>query len=304
MSDRPEPAVDTLSALFEAFRLRARIFHNAQYCGSDWAVDTSGTGLASFHMVTHGACRVISPALAAPEPLEAGDIVIFPRDASHQLHTGARCPEQVNAVSAISFEQGPRADGVGLLCGHFLLKHNAGNPLLAMLPPVVIWRCGSDPSARALSDLIRMEALADRAGSEAMLNRLAETLFVALAREHSWVDHPLANLVTALADKRLRRVLDLIHSKPGHRWTLAQFAEAASMSRSAFAEHFKRTLGESPMHYLARWRMQQASIWLAEEGASIIEVASHCGYDTEASFSKAFKKITGTSPGSLRKAHA
>lgn len=76
------------------------------------------------------------------------------------------------------------------------------------------------------------------------------------------------------------------------------------MSRSAFAEHFKRTLGESPMHYLARWRMQQASIWLAEEGAPMVEVASRCGYDSEASFSKAFKKITGKSPGSLRKTPA
>ncbi len=296
--------MDTLSALFEAFRLRARIFHNAQYCGNDWAVDTSGTGLASFHMVTHGACRVVSPALAAPEPLAAGDMVIFPRDARHQLHTGARCPAQVNAVGSISFEHGPRADGVGLLCGHFLLKHNTANPLLALLPPVVIWRCGSDPSARALSDLIRMEALANRAGSEAVLNRLSETLFVTLAREQSWVDHPLASLVTALADKRLRRVLDLIHGKPGHPWSLAQFAEVASMSRSAFAEHFKRTLGESPMHYLARLRMQQASIWLAEDGAPMVEVASRCGYDSEASFSKAFKKITGKSPGSLRKAPA
>ena len=192
--------MDTLSALFEAFRLRARIFHNAQYCGNDWAVDTSGTGLASFHMVTHGACRVVSPALAAPEPLEAGDIVIFPRDARHQLHAGAHCPTQVNAVSSISFESGPRADGVGLLCGHFLLKHNAGNPLLATLPPVVIWRSGTDPSSRALSDLIRMEALAGKVGSEAVLNRLAETLFVALAREQSWADHPLASLAAALAD--------------------------------------------------------------------------------------------------------
>lgn len=301
MSNRPVPSVDSLSALFEAFRLRASIFHNAQYCGSDWAVDTSGSGLASFHMVTHGACRLLSPALSEPAQLHTGDMVIFPRDASHQLHAGTQCPAQVNAASSVSFEHGLAADGVGLLCGHFLLKHNAGNPLLAMLPPVVVWRAGGDDSSRALSDLIRLEALSGRPGCEAVLNRLAETLFVALAREHSAAAQPLTGLASALADKRLRRVLDLIHSKPGERWNLARLAEAASMSRSAFAEHFKRTLGESPMHYLAGWRMQQASIWLTEEGAPMVEVASRCGYDTEASFSKAFKKITGKSPGSLRK---
>jgi AraC-like DNA-binding protein len=300
MSIRPDHPEDALSSLFEAFRLQASIFHNAQYCGQ-WAVDTSGAGMATFHMVTHGSCYVRSSCLSGAKQLGAGDMVIFPRDASHSVHPDDECDIEVNTSRSVSFEDGLRENGTGLLCGYFKLKHATANPVMAGLPPAIIWRADADSSgaARALSELIRAEALAMLPGRRAVLNRLAETLFVNLARDQ--LQDSLAGLAAALADKRIARVLDRIHDQPGKRWNLEDLAAIAAMSRSAFSELFKRLLGEPPMLYLAHWRMQQAGILLTEQGLPTVEVANRCGYETESSFSKAFKKATGISPGSLRR---
>ena len=95
---------DSISSLFAAFRLEASIFHNAQYCG-EWAVDTSGAGWASFHLVTHGSCHLRSPALEESVRLERGDMVIFPRDGGHTVHPGIDQQVTTNSVPSMSFER-------------------------------------------------------------------------------------------------------------------------------------------------------------------------------------------------------
>ena len=104
-----------------------------------------------------------------------------------------------------------------------------------------------------------------------------------------------------MSDARIGAVLDAIHAEPGQRWTLVLMAGLANLSRSAFAARFTELLGVSPLVYLTRWRMQRAAVWLGEEGATITEVAQRCGYETESSFSKAYRKTLGRSPGSDRK---
>ena len=291
---------DSISSLFTAFRLEASIFHNAQYCG-EWAVDTSGAGWASFHLVTHGSCYLRSSALEESVRLERGDMVIFPRDGGHTVHPGIDQRVTTNSVPSMSFERGVRDDGVGLLCGHFQLTNATANPLLAGMPQVVVWQADNDDRSRALAELVLVEALSQRPGSEAILNRLAESLFIAIRSKLGYLPSELSQLAAAMSDRRIGTVLDAVHAEPGKRWTLVAMAELATMSRSAFAARFKELLGVSPLVYLTRWRMQLAVVWLGEEGATIAEVAQRCGYDNESSFSKAYLKTLGRSPGRDRK---
>ncbi|MEO0438327.1 MAG: AraC family transcriptional regulator [Pseudomonadota bacterium] len=291
-----------ISDLFEVFRLNAKIFHNAQYCG-EWSVDTSGGGWASFHLITHGNCWVESDTgIAEVTKLSAGDIVIFPRDASHVMHPNREAAAEVNSSTSLSFDKGLDADGVGLLCGHLQMRHATANPLLSDLPAVVVWRASTDEWTKALSTLITMEAVASNRGGDAILNRLCEALFIHIVSSRSSKADSLDRLAAAVSDPRIGRVLDELHENPGESWTLPRMADVAAMSRSAFSDKFKSLLHQSPMTYLVQWRMQQAVLWLREEGAPIAVVAERCGYDNESSFSKAFRKVMGEPPGAIRRA--
>ncbi|MEW8506563.1 MAG: AraC family transcriptional regulator [Candidatus Thiodiazotropha sp.] len=294
--------MDALSAILDTLRLQVEIIHNAQYCGN-WAVDTSGPGHISFHLVTHGHCYAQSSKLESPVRLESGDFVMFPQRTHHTVASQDQCSVEVNIAHSLSYEEGLKSDGVGLLCGYFRFAHAASGPLLDILPPVTIVQGPSNKidsvSANILS-LIRQEALTQASGYQTSVNRLAESLFVVLARER--IDEgAITGLGAALSDSRISKALNGMHEKPDHNWTVEELAKQAYMSRSAFAELFKSLLGESPKSYLSRWRMQKAWLWLSEERATIYEVARRCGYESEASFSKAFKRYMGESPGKVRK---
>ena len=295
--------MDPLSTLLEAFRLQVEIIHNAQYCGN-WAVDISGPGHISFHLVTHGHCYAQSDRMASPVRLETGDFVMFPQRSRHTLAPSREDVPPINMAQSISYEEGLKSDGVGLLCGYFRFTHSASSPLLDLLPPVTIVQTGSDKSGSVSGSvlaLIKQEALSQAPGYQTSINRLAESLFVLLARQHLVQEEVLAGLGAALSDTRISKALDAIHEKPEHGWSVDELAGLANMSRSAFAELFKSLLGETPINYLTRWRMQNAWVWLSEERANIYDVARRCGYESEASFSKAFKKHIGESPGKVRR---
>lgn len=295
--------MDSLSALLSTFRLNVDIFHNAQYCG-EWAVDTSGAGYISFHLITRGRCYAQSDCLEEPVLLLTGDLILFPRDNQHRLQPQLDCGVTINSVKSKPFSEGWDTDGVGLLCGYFRFSHPLSNPLADLLPRVMVQRAGQgDVSAsEILLKLICEEATAARQGGQAALDRLAESLFVLLVREYLDESQNLHGLAAALADARIRRALDAIHTGPEKSWTVDQLASQANMSRSAFAGQFKSLMGESPLQYLSRWRMQLACLWLREENESVYGAAVRCGYESESSFSKAFKKIVGVAPGKFRAA--
>ena len=146
------------------------------------------------------------------------------------------------------------------------------------------------------------EARALRPGGETVITRLADVLVIQALR--AWLQEAPAaqqGWLGALQDPQLGRALTLIHREPGRDWTVASLAQAVAMSRSAFAARFTERVGEPAMHYLLRWRMHAALGWLREEGASLGEAASRAGYQSEAAFSRAFKRVTGQSPGAARR---
>jgi AraC-like DNA-binding protein len=135
-----------------------------------------------------------------------------------------------------------------------------------------------------------------------VLLRLSELMFVEVVRRHlAALPRPEAGWLAALGDPEVGRALALLHARPGEPWTLDSLGREAGLSRSTLAQRFTDMVGEPPMRYLARWRMQLAARRLADGGAKVQAVALEVGYDSEAAFSRAFKKIVGTSPAGWRK---
>jgi AraC-like DNA-binding protein len=149
------------------------------------------------------------------------------------------------------------------------------------------------------------EAREPRLGGETVITRLADILVIQAIR--SWIEQdPAAQTgwLGALRDPQIGRAISLIHRDPARSWTVASLADEVAMSRSAFAARFTELVGEPPMHYVTRWRMHAAVTWLQEENATLGELALRLGYQSEAAFSRAFKRFMGVSPGAVRRSTA
>jgi transcriptional regulator GlxA family with amidase domain len=141
-----------------------------------------------------------------------------------------------------------------------------------------------------------------RAGGEAVITRLADILVIQAIRH--WVQHNAtaqSGWLGALKDKRIGRAMAMIHRDPSRDWTVASLAQASSMSRSAFAQRFTALVGVPVVEYLTGWRMNLAQAWLSQ-GLSMAEVAARTGYQSDVAFARAFKRVQGFNPGSLRRA--
>jgi AraC family transcriptional regulator, activator of mtrCDE len=283
---------DPLSALLDSLRLRARIIYIGGVCGP-WRLDTSGQAPVTFHLVTRGEGWLTTATHPTARRLNAGDLVLFPRDAPHAL-TGS--PLDCDVVD-------PRllvAAGTGdadVLCGALDVIDGDRHPLLNALPDEIIVPADVHGNGAAgIAALMQAEALADAAGRDVLVARLAEALFILATRE--CIDRGDAHgALAGLADKRLRRALVALHAQPAEAWTLEALATVAGMSRTAFAETFFRRVGMTPAEYLLRWRMRVAATGLREEHLSVEAVAERVGYASVASFTRAFARVHGMTPG-------
>ena len=192
-----------------------------------------------------------------------------------------------------------------LICGAVRFDHPAAQHLVKLLPKMICVEAWSSPSMEWLQSTLRFmaaEARELRPGGETVITRLADILVIQAIR--SWIaEDPAAQTgwLGALQDKQIGRAISLIHRDPARAWTVASLASEVAMSRSAFAARFTELVGEPAMRYLARWRMHVALTSLKEDGASVGEMASRLGYESEAAFSRAFKRILGVSPGAARR---
>jgi len=146
------------------------------------------------------------------------------------------------------------------------------------------------------------EARELRPGGETVITRLADILVIQAIR--SWIARdPAAQTgwLGALRDQQIGRAIALVHRDPARNWTVASLAMAVGMSRSAFAARFSQLVGEPAVRYVTRWKMHAALMWLKEENAALSEIASRLGYESEAAFSRAFKRVVGISPGAARR---
>ena len=191
-----------------------------------------------------------------------------------------------------------------LICGFFSCDVRPFNPLLESLPRFMRFGRDSLASHSLLDEFIRFataEMGNKRAGSQSVLNRLSELMFVEIIRLYmDQLEGSNTGWLAGLRDPLVGRALTLLHARPSHAWTLEQLASEAAASRSVLADRFNDLVGYPPIQYLTRWRMQIAARRLMDPGARVAAVAHEVGYESEAAFSRAFKKFVGQSPGQWR----
>lgn len=292
---RDRPVEDLLSSVLSAWHLRAGIDAHPTVCGA-WRINTSGTGRSSFHLVGRGECFLHMKG-QPPLRLSAGDLVVLPRDDWHVL---APTDGHVDAETHIpESEDGPFTT---LLCGHFELDSGLRNPIIEALPTrLVIYAGQAGERLHHLAQLMLIEIEGREPGHRPVLDRLADTLFVMVIRHHVFSSEDKQGLIAALADPRLRQALDAIHQDPGRAWTLEALASEAAMSRSVFAQRFAEVVDATPIEYLTRWRMVLAEQLLHDPRQTVASVMEQVGYQTEAAFRKAYKRVHGRGPGGLRR---
>jgi AraC-like DNA-binding protein len=201
-------------------------------------------------------------------------------------------------------EGGGGAERLGILCGFLGCDVRPFNPVLGALPRLVHVRRSRDSADHLgpLIDLAIAEARDRRSGGQCMLVRLSELMFIEVIRRHlSSLPPEETGWLAGLRDPVAGRALALLHARPADGWTLETLAREVGLSRSVLADRFTHFVGQPPMRYLAQWRMQVAARRLADGGAKVAGVALEVGYDSEAAFSRAFKRIVGASPAAWRR---
>ena len=309
---QPWTPVDPLGEALHVLRMSGTYYSRCEFT-APWALELPAMdGTLMFHIVTAGRCWLEVEGVE-PRLLQPGDLALVPHGAGHRLASepgvpGRRLfdlpPEQVSERYEI-LRQGGGGAAAGIVCGTVRFDHPAARHLVSLLPRMIGVEATSSPQTEWIQSTLRFmaaEAKELRPGGETVITRLADVLVIQAIR--AWIEQdPAARTgwLGALRDRQVGRALTLIHRDPARAWTVAGLASEVAMSRSAFAARFTALVGESPMRYLARWRMQVAQTSLKDDGAALGELARRLGYRSEAAFSRAFKRFVGVSPGAVRR---
>jgi AraC-like DNA-binding protein len=321
-------AVDTLSDVLAAVRLTGALFFLVD-ASTPWVAEVPESSLlapvilprvqhvVSYHVVTEGPCWCRMS--GAPDVrLDAGDVIVVPHGDGYVLSSAPHIDTELaldqtltwfrlmamGQLPAIVEEGGGSAERLRLVCGFLGCDALPFNPVLATLPRMLHVRqppvSGNDRLA-TLIEFAVAESRDRRAGSRSVLLKIGELMFVEVVRRY------LTTLTTedggwfaGLRDQVVGRALELLHKQPHDSWTLEKLARKVATSRTVLTERFTHLVGQPPMHYLGRWRIQLAARLLAEGGAKVSAVAQEVGYDSDAAFSRAFKKLTGVTPAAWR----
>lgn len=288
---------DVLSSLLRLLHFRASVFFHSSYCGA-WTIDTSGSGRSTFHLIVQGQCFLHLPEADQAVPLKTGDLLVFPRDATHQIVNSAD-PSPIDEQQSCELEQ-----STALICGYFDFDDPQRNPLIQSLPDHLLVQGDGEnvePHLQVLVDLMKAETETEGSGADVVVDKLSEILFIYAVRSYVQLENPESGMLAAMFDRHLGLALNALHNQPARSWTVEKLATVAGLSRSAFSKHFTSLMHQTPMHYLADWRMQLATRWLKEGQKSVLDISESVGYSNEAAFRKAYKQITGMNPGAVRK---
>lgn len=268
-------------------------------------------GTMMFHVVTSGRCWLEVEG-EQDLLLQPGDLALVPHGEGHRLASKPGVPgpglfdlprENVSKRYEVLRQAGGGA-ATRLICGTARLDHPAAQRLVSLLPRVISFDDARWPEMGWVQGTLRLvatEAKELRPGGETIITRLADVLVIQVIR--SWIERdPAARTgwLGALRDPKIGRAISLIHRDPARTWSVAELASEVAMSRSAFSARFTELVGEPPMQYVTRWRMQLALSWLRDDDAAVGELAMRLGYRSEAAFSRAFKRAIGVSPGTVR----
>jgi AraC-like DNA-binding protein/mannose-6-phosphate isomerase-like protein (cupin superfamily) len=257
-----------------------------------WGFEMGGRDFGNFYILLNGeACLEVGSG-CQPIWLSAGDLVVLPRGNQHAMRDSPR-------------SKGGNGEKTLLLFGGFQFEDRSANPLLSILPDVIHLqgrRRGVDAWVLWVLDFLKRESAAGLPGAEVVITRLADFLFIEALRAYFELpDSDKSGLSVALRDPRIGSALAFLNRHPESDWSLATLSRQAGMSRTSFATRFAELVGEPPMRYLMRCRVNKAAKLLRDGRASVQQVAERVGYDSELGFSRAFKRLVGSSPAEYRR---
>jgi len=314
---------DVLSEVLRSVRLTGAIFLRAEL-SEPWGFQAPPAGGASallapgterlvpFHLVTEGGATVRVKG-CEPVRLQAGEIVVLTRGDAHVLQNGA--PAQfvdtstllpaILEKSLLSERGGGGGPVTRFICGYVGCDSQAERLFLAGLPPVFKVGVRTDAAAGWIESAIQQlvsESEANRPGGNALLMKLAEALFIETLRRHmQQLGRKDTGWLAAARDPAVGRALSSMHREPTRDWTVAELAKRAGVSRTVFARRFGDVLGQTPLAYLASWRLSLGATQLRTSDDSVVQVALAVGYESEAAFNRAFKREFGLPPARYRK---
>jgi AraC-like DNA-binding protein len=317
----PESSHDVLAETLRAVRLTGSVFLDACFSSpfgiiSPKRFDANSPmahlrHISIFHLIAEGECN-IELATGERRNVSAGDILLVPFADEHKFWNG-RTAEMSQADDVVrpgaikgmwNINYGGGGPQTRMVCGflessEFLLK-----PVFRTLPKLLIDRAEDDQVGAVITSTVRqILALTEAAapGSELMLGRLMELLFVEVLRRYATrLPSNAKGWFAALNDPIVGRALQVVHGDPSRRWTVEELAHEAGSSRTVLAERFHAVLGQAPIEYITCWRMQLAAEHMRTGGVSLSAVAADVGYESEAAFNRAFKRVTGVTPGRWR----
>jgi AraC-like DNA-binding protein len=273
----------------------------------------SPSQLAHFGMVSRGNCWLSVEGIPNPLPLTGGDCFLLAPGSTYAMRDDPRTPAHSfcevapkNRSNVIHYGGG----GVPttIISGWLRFDQTSVQPLKRLIPELILIKADQAQTLalHATLQLLASEMAEPAPGSEVMVNRLADILFIQCVRAHiaSGSETCKSGWLRAIFDPKIGAALKALHERVENPWTVETLAAAASMSRSAFALRFKELLGETPLEYLTNWRMYKATGLLQKDDRKLFEVAKSVGYDSDSAFSKAFKRVLGVAPREFRRSAA
>jgi AraC-like DNA-binding protein len=318
--------MDALSEALNAVRFTGAIFYRLE-CSAPWGFSVpslhdvghilapGAERLVSYHLVTDGEAEV---RFADMEPIavSAGDVLVIPHGEAHTVTNGSPNELVESGDSLRDYLTGSlgimRIEGGGaitrFICGYFGCERSADKLFLAGLPTMIKISIRGDAAGAWLENSIRhlvSDAAANRPGRSVLLSKASEALFIETLRRYTEQLPPeQVGWLAGARDPIVGGALALLHRKPFHAWTLDTLVLELGTSRSVLMERFSQYLGEPPLTYLTRWRLQLASRLLeTSRRKTIMQVAAEVGYESEAAFNRAFKREFGAPPARYRKQH-
>jgi AraC-like DNA-binding protein len=315
--------MDVLSEVLRVVRLEGALFFNAEF-SAPWCLSSSGsTGIAThlapetgrlipYHYLTEGRAYARLPE-GKREELTAGDIVIFPHGDAHLLGNGSpEKPVDSFQTFAKNLTQGlklARFGGGGeitrFVCGFMGCEPQLSEVFLAGLPKMIKVHVANEPSGQWIENSIRFsvgDGYESNAGSGLVFAKLSEVLLVETLRRYiNSLPSDQIGWLAGARDPIVGQSLALLHKEPAHPWTVSNLARRVGLSRTRLAERFRHFLGESPIAYLAQWRLKLGAEILQSTEHSVAEVAAAVGYGSEAAFNRAFKREYDCPPAQFRR---
>lgn len=299
-----------LDDVLDLLRVRGALMANMR-AQAPWGLRVPATSGATFHGITAGTCWLRVPG-QPPRELHAGDVALLPTGVDHVIASEPTGPARAWDRDAKARERSATGeivlDGVGrsthIICAAYDYDRDVAHPFLSLLPTRLVVSDSPTADGAGVQGIVRMlehELGAASAGRRTVVDRLIDVLFVQLIR--AWVANQDATSVSwlrALRDPVVARALTAMHSRPALPWTIESLAREVSLSRATLTRRFTALVGEAPLSYLTRWRMDLAARDLRHTDDGVSAIAQRVGYTSEFAFSRAFTRVRGTPPSRYR----